>query len=94
MSSNNINDYVTLNPNLDYELNKNTHRLTSVQKYCVKFICQLAQSLHQRLPSNINVLRKIYIISVDQALRHVKPSLATVLEELLYPLAKITDMEM
>lgn len=29
MSSNNINDYVTLNPNLDYELNKNTHRLTS-----------------------------------------------------------------
>lgn len=56
---------------------------------CINFVVQLCNSLRNRLPSNITVLRKINLIAVQNTLRVIKPELIDILSELHYSADRI-----
>lgn len=100
-----VAEYLTPNPNLGYEFELHLKTLLLQKKItseqgqvirtkCVTFLVELVNSLRARLPDNISVLRNINLLSVERALRIVKPTLSNILEELLYLPSTITKIEM
>lgn len=77
-------------PYLGYEFEKKVENLRKSQfqleqenvlrQRCIQFVSQLIMQLLQRLPDNIDILRKISLLSVSNALRAVKESLIPLLE--------------
>lgn len=69
-------------------------QINLVRTRCVQFICDLVYSLRKRLQSNITLLRQINIVSVEKALRTIKPSVAPLMKELGGDTTAITDAEL
>ena len=52
----------------------------TIRERCTQFVCLLIKQLQQRLPENIEVLRKVSLLSVSKSLGVVKESLILLLE--------------
>lgn len=65
----------------------------SVRERCIKFITVSVHEIRQRLPSNINTLEKISLLSVNNALYAIKEPLTPLLELLLTPADQISVIE-
>lgn len=52
----------------------------TVRGRCIKFVCSLIKQLQQRLPDNIEILRKLSLLAVSKALFVVKEPLIPLLE--------------
>lgn len=65
----------------------------TLRERCIKFITVSVHEIRQRLPSNINTLEKISLLSVNNALHAVKEPLTPLLELLLTPADQISVIE-
>lgn len=97
--SSTVEDYITPNPYLGYDLEKHLKNsnlsevvVKKIRENCIQFVTKLVYSL--RLSDNFKVLRQINKISVKRALRIIKPELAPILEEFKYPSSTITKIDM
>ncbi|KAH6926260.1 hypothetical protein HPB50_015935 [Hyalomma asiaticum] len=52
----------------------------NLRKRCTKFILVLIEQIRQRLPDNIEILRKVSQLAVEKVLYVLKPSLVPLLE--------------
>lgn len=99
--SSTVEDYIIPNPYLGYDLemhfkssNLSEVVVKKIRQNCIQFVSKLVYSLRRRLPDNVKVLRQINRISVERALRIIKPELAPILEEFKYPSSLITKIDM
>lgn len=64
-----------------------------IRTRCIDFLKKLIMELRQRLPKNIEVLRKITMFSIENTLKTIKPSLVKILEASNVHAQKITKIE-
>lgn len=99
----NIEDFLDPIPYLGYAFEKELDVLRekgltmqdemSLRGRCIKFITMLVHEIRQRLPSNLNILEKISLLSVENALHAVKEPLIPFLEFLQTPSDQIGVIE-
>lgn len=99
-----ISDYLDSRPNLGYRFERKAEELRNekrllpedemhIRNLAKKFLLGLYKQLKQRLPDNLNVLQNVSYFSVDNILRHVKPSAIPVLQMILSSEADIAAAE-
>lgn len=54
----------------------------TIRHRCIEFLIELSQSIRQRLPQNIKILRKTKILSVENALKVIKEPLIPLAQEM------------
>ncbi|XP_042894354.1 uncharacterized protein LOC122268140 [Penaeus japonicus] len=91
----NIESFISPKPYLGYDFEQHMENMhkegfapnqeLTVRDRCIKFIVKLVKELRQRLPNNVEVLQKMSLLSVENALRVVKNSLIPLMELLQLP---------
>lgn len=99
----NFEDALDPKPYLGYAFEKEVEALrekglssqdeTSLRERCIRYVTIIVREIKQRLPSNIKILEKISLLSVDKALHAVKEPLIPLLEFLQTPSDQISVIE-
>lgn len=99
----NFEDAIDPKPYLGYDFEKEVEALQekgfskqdemALRGRCTKFLTILVHQIRQRLPSNINTLEKISLLSISNALHAVKEPLTPLLELLQTPAQQISVIE-
>ncbi|KAH6945410.1 hypothetical protein HPB50_008362 [Hyalomma asiaticum] len=98
-----VEDYLDPKPYLGYSFEKHVDDMKktglaadeeeNLRKRCTKFILVLIEQIRQRLPDNIEILRKVSQLAVEKVLHVLKPSLVPLLEAMGIPSTRIDAIE-